>query len=642
MPAKPAAPRWPSDADPVFVAFCEAGLWSGLGKSALTHVPTAGITRPGLITKDALLRIPRVAGSRAERLISAWIAAAPEYELAQLIVPAGISAYAVPGLIDALGDAAATVLEDDPWRIVGVRGIDVAQADAVARSLFGGFDRTDPRRARALVGESLREDNNNGHTITPLDDVRDSLRTWGISDADLACQASVDDGLVVHRQLDGHDALSLRVLADDERSIARDIARLTKSARSWGTAASLKKLSKGLDDAQRRAVELVRTEGVSILTGGPGTGKSRTVGALVELAEKHSQHIVLAAPTGRAAKRLAELTGMEAMTIHRLLGAQGKEGGFRLGRDEPIEADVVVIDEASMVDVRLAAALLAACDDGTHLMVVGDEAQLPSIGPGRVLADLIDSHVVPVTYLETLYRQAAGGQIAKLAAAVRKGELPPVEIDESKEVVIVATSGSGQAAHRTVQLVTDSIPRALGIETSEIQVVTPVHRGAAGTKELNYALKQKLNPGPGAVSGFDVGDRVIATANYLDASPTGYANGEVGVISRLSDKGVTVQFASGSADVTGKALRDLVHGWAITVHRAQGSEWQAVVVVAPPEAGRLMSRSLIYTAFTRAQKHLSIVRTPGPALAYAVRERALRPRRTTLAERLREVMPTRP
>ena len=203
-------------------------------------------------------------------------------------------------------------------------------------------------------------------------------------------------------------------------------------------------------------------------------------------------------------------------------------------------------------------------------------------------------------------------------------------------MVVVAARGSGEAAHRVVQLVTDSIPRALGIAAEQVQVVTPVHRSAAGTQALNAALKATLNPGTGKRR-FDPGDRVVATANHLEAEPVGYANGEVGVVEDVdADGAVTVAFASGPAQVRGKALGDLLHGWAITVHRAQGSEFPAVVVVLPPEAGGLMSRPLVYTALTRAQRHLSVVHAAGPAVARAVRLVGALPRRPRLVPLLRD------
>ena len=443
-----------------------------------------------------------------------------------------------------------------------------------------------------------------------------------------------------------------------------------------------------LDDRQRAAVEAVADHGVSVLTGGPGTGKSRTVAAVVSLAAERGLRVALAAPTGRAAKRLEELAGAPATTLHRLLGAQGRgmprsgaadaadglfadagspgpggsgaDGGgfpgtaspggpggpgvgpgvagsepggregswvFARGEEWPLDADLVVVDESSMLDVELAAALVEACADGTRLLLVGDPAQLPSIGPGRVLADIIDSGAVPVTELTTLYRQRDGGTIAKLATAVRGGDLPAVDSPE-REVVIVTARGSAEAAHRVVQLVTDSIPRALGIAAEEVQVVTPVHKGPAGTIELNRALKARLNPGPGAHRGFDPGDRVVAIANHADE---GFANGEVGTVTSTDGEGLTVSFSGLPVTVPFKLLGDLRHGWALTVHRAQGSEWPAVVAVFPAEASGMLSRPLVYTALTRAQQHLSVVHGAGPALARAVRTIGERPRETRLA-----------
>jgi exodeoxyribonuclease V alpha subunit len=221
--------------------------------------------------------------------------------------------------------------------------------------------------------------------------------------------------------------------------------------------------------------------------------------------------------------------------------------GFDHDESNPIEAQLVVVDEASMLDVELAAALLSALKDQTHLVIVGDPAQLPSIGPGRVLGDLIDSGVIPVTELKTLYRQTEGGAIARLATAVREGELVAVS-DPDHEVVIVPARGSEDGARRVVQLVTDSIPRVFSTTPDQLQVVTPVHKGPAGTQALNRALKAVLNPGRGAVRGFDTGDRVVATANHLDAEPTGYANGEVGTVVSTGDNSIRVAFTTCCTD----------------------------------------------------------------------------------------------
>jgi exodeoxyribonuclease V alpha subunit len=642
-----AAPSSPAG-DPVFAAFCAAGLWPGLGRRTAAELPGAGITTPDDVTADRLMKLPRVGRQRAERLFSSFLAAQPTYEVVGILVGAGLEAKLAAGVADALGPDAARRLRDDPWTLLALNGVTLRDADRLAIAVLSGADRQDSRRGRAIVGLTLRTATRDGHTVLPADLVVAALRAEGIADPAAAVVAAVESGEVLeHEPPEPEDpeaesdpalrTLSLARYGMAEEAVAEGVARLLASAERIADPASVRTVAKGLDKAQQDAVAQVLGAGVSLLTGGPGTGKSRTVAAVVKLLRAKGTDVALAAPTGRAAKRLEELTDHPAVTVHRLLGAQGTTGGFARNEEWPLDADVVVVDEASMLDVELTAALLEACPDGTHLLFVGDPAQLPSIGPGHVLGDLIDSGVVPVTELTTLYRQAEGGAIARLATAVRGGELPPVDSPD-REVVVVPATGSAEAARRVVQLVTDSIPRALGIDPGSVQVVTPVHRGPAGTIELNKALKAQLNPGEGTVWGFDAGDRVVATANHLELEPTGFANGEVGVVTKTGDGTLDVAFASGPVTVTGKAMSDLRHGWAITVHRAQGSEWPGVVVVVPPEAGGMLSRPLIYTALTRAQNHLSIVHASGAALARAVHDVDVRPRRTRLAQLLAETI----
>jgi exodeoxyribonuclease V alpha subunit len=639
--------------DAVFTAFCAAGLWPGLGKRAAAELPAAGITSPDDVTADRLLKLPRVGRQRAERLFSGFLAAQPTYEVVALLVGAGLEAKLAATAADALGTDAARRLRDDPWALLALPGVTLTDADRLAIAVLPGADRQDTRRGRAIVAMTLRTATRDGHTVLPADLVVAALRAEQVADPVAAIVAAVESGDVLEHEppepeideeadldeLPEPDpalrTLSLARYGMAEEAVAENVARLAATAERIADPAAVRSVAKGLDEAQKKAVAQVLGAGVSLLTGGPGTGKSRTVAAVVSLLRAKGSEVALAAPTGRAAKRLEELTDHPAVTVHRLLGAQGTSGGFARNEEWPLDADVVVVDEASMLDVELTAALLEACPDGTHLLLVGDPAQLPSIGPGHVLGDLIDSGVVPVVELTTLYRQAEGGAIARLANAVRGGELPPVDSPD-REVVVVPAAGSAEAAKRVVQLVTDSIPRALGIDPATVQVVTPVHRGPAGTIELNKALKAKLNPGDGTVWGFDVGDRVVATANHLDLEPIGFANGEVGVVTGTGDGTLDVDFASGPVTVSGSAMSDLRHGWAITVHRAQGSEWAGVVVVLPPEAGGMLSRPLVYTALTRAQRHLSIVHASGAALARAVSQVDVRPRRTRLARLLAE------
>lgn len=625
-----------SDAPDVFVEFCTAGLWPGVGPALAKSLAAAGISRAGQVSVAALAALPGVTAKRADRLFTAWIGASHTYQLAELLIPQEIPVRWCARLVDALGDDAAVRLAADPWLLLVLPDASVGQADRLARDADPRVDRDDPRRARALVDHVLTRFARQGHTWAPLDLVAQSLRPFGVEAGAAVAGAEREALVIALTGPDGHPGVARATLDRAETAVAAHLIRLARSATALAGRRAVAGTVTGLDEVQAGAVSMAAAHGVSVLTGGPGTGKSRTVEAIVALCAKVGATAALAAPTGRAAKRLEELAGHPATTIHKLLGAWRRpngpgsgSAGFDRGADNPIEADLLVIDEASMLDIELGAALLAAVADGTHLVLVGDPAQLPPIGPGRLLGDVLDSARIPVTELLRLYRQSEGGAIARLATAVRGGELAAVSGNDH-EVVLVPCRGGEDAARRVTQLVTDSIPRVFGSSGDALQVVTPVHRGPAGTQALNRVLKAELNPGRGAVRGFDPGDRVVATANHPEAEPVGFANGEVGTVLRAGDNSLEIAFAAGTTKVSGKMLGDLLHGWAITVHRAQGSEWDAVVAVLPPEAGAMLSRPLVYTAFTRARRHLSIVHAAGPLLARAVREVGAEPRRTRL------------
>lgn len=631
-PLAEAAARLP--AGRVLSEFCAANLWPGVGDTTAARIADAGITGPSDVTAERLAKIDGVAEKRAEKLAAAFAGVMPAYEVAEMFVPARVPARFAAPAVRELGAGAADRLRADPWLFLSVPAVRPDQADYFARQVLGpAADPADPRRGAALVCHLLARAARDGHTAQPAAAIVSGLAQFNVGDARAAVTAALDAGTVRLDESGERPLLTLSRYADAEETVASGIARLVAESEPLSDEEAVAAASEGLDDTQRHAVLAAAAYGVSVLTGGPGTGKSRTVAAIVELTRSQGLDVALAAPTGRAAKRLEELTGASASTLHRLLGAQGMTGEFSRGPDWPVEAELIVVDEASMLDAELCAALLDACAEGSHLLLVGDPAQLPSIGAGRVLADIIASKTVPVTELTTLYRQRDGGDIAKLATAVRGGDLIAVDSPE-REVVIVPARAAAEAAHRVVQLVTDSIPRALNIAPDDIQVVTPVHKGPAGTRELNRALKEKLNPGAGEHGGFDVGDRVVATANHVDE---GFANGEVGFVTGTDNEGgLLVTFTAGQVQVRRKFLGDLLHGWALTVHRAQGSEWAAVVGVFPGEAAGMLSRPLVYTALTRARHHLSVVHAAGQALARAVRTVGERPRQTRLVPLLEE------
>lgn len=614
----------------VFSAFALSGLWPGLGKTAAQVMLQARINSPDDVTVENFLAIPGNSRRRAERLVSAFHQAQRLYKVAEELIIAGCEPKAAAIAINFYGSNASAIIGNDPWSLLACGALDVATADRFALYKLDDILPDDPRRGRALVQWALRQGARAGSTALPRATVAQALERNQFPNVDSAVTGAIEEGLVI----DYDDFLALENFAFAEESIALGLARVDEAASKLCQPEAIKAVADGLDPEQIAGILQLASHGVSILTGGPGTGKSRTVRAIVELCDQLDLEIALAAPTGRAAKRLEELTGLEAVTLHRLLAAQGTTGTFARGESWPLDVQVLVVDEASMIDVELAAALVVAIPDGAHLLLVGDPAQLPSIGPGQFLKDLIDSAAFPVTELVTLHRQEHGGAIARLATAVRRGEFPVVT-NEDKEVFVVSTINSEECAHRVVQLVTDSIPRALSIPPSDIQVLTPIHRGRAGTSALNEALKSALNPGPGQVFGYDIGDRVVATANHLD---DGFANGEVGTVTELKGRNaLRVDFGQGPCEVPNKDLIDLKHGWAVTIHRSQGSEWPAVVVVLPSEAGTMLNRPLIYTALTRAQRHLSIVYAGNPGIiANAIASLTERPRSSRLCQLVKE------
>ncbi|WP_157431226.1 AAA family ATPase, partial [Actinomadura hibisca] len=353
--------------------------------------------------------------------------------------------------------------------------------------------------------------------------------------------------------------------------------------------------------------------------------------------------VAVAAPTARAAADLAALAAdgghevpAETVTsLHRLLEPQdaavAAPGAVVFGRGEqqPFDLDLVIVPDAAGLDVELAAVLVEACPDGAHLVLGGETGALPPAGPGRVLDDLEASETVPVVELDPA---GPGGPLETLLAAVRGGELVAVEAPD-REVVVVPATSPGEAVHRAVQLVTDSIPRALGIEAQDVVVVAAAAGGEAGATVLNAALKERLNPGPGAFGGFDVGDRVVVAAP-LPQAPVG----EPGTVTGADAAGLAVEFASGTATVAPADAARLRHGWAVPVALGRGTRWPGVVAVpaAEPEAGAVLSRPLAVTAFGMARRHLSVVQAAGPALARAVRETGAPERRTRLARLVKQ------
>ena len=640
-----------------------AGLRAFLTSERFAHVPPAAITTilaacgasAGETIEAGVDRIVDVAGISAEDATAvhdAWQAGLAMARLVRLVEGSGWPMDAVRSAHARFGADVVDVAREDPYLLLLAERVRFAHVDRLAERL--GVPRDDPRRLTAgavtAVRAARRQD---GHQHLPRREAVAAAVTLLGVDAMLAVDGldrAVARGRLVSDTVGDVDVVAVPSARDDEVALATGLIRLLRRARPVpglsGDAADAEVdaevdavgvVGVVLTSDQRAAVDVVADAGVSVLTGGPGTGKSTTVRELVTRARAGGANVALAAPTGRAAKRLEELTDHPATTIHRLLEARPDEdeGGFRFrfGPTEQLPHDLVVIDETSMCDTWLAARLVEAVPDGAHLVLVGDADQLPSVGSGDVLRDLVRCGAVPAVALEEIHRQAAGSRIVTLARGILAGD--PGELRGVDGDVFVAEEPERDAiAARVVRTVAERAPEHFGVGVDEVQVLAPVYRGPNGVDTLNAALKDALNPGRGraSVAGLHVGDRVMQTRNDPELD---VANGDVGTVVDVSvgDGSVRIAYPRGEVTHPRDRVRDLVPAWAITVHKSQGGEWPVVVLVLDPAHRTMLWRNLVYTAVTRASRALILVGRADALRTAAAQDRMSR-RNTGLGERL--------
>ncbi|WP_245666931.1 helix-hairpin-helix domain-containing protein [Actinomadura latina] len=561
--------------------------------------------------------------------------------LSELLAAAGAPAALAAGAAARLGPDAAGQLRADPWRLLRVPGVRPPQADHFARTVLGpDAGPGDVRRGRALVLHLLTEAARGGHTVTPAAEVMSALERAGVPDPRGAVEAALDEAEVLSLTEEpefGEESFEEDAEPDEpeemlgaarwalaEEAAAEAFQRLTLTAAPLLDDAAVKGLRDGLPEDRSLALTAALRTGVSILRGAPG-GLAAAVAGIAGAAAGEGLRTAVAAPTDRAAADLAAPEGVTVTSLHRLLEPRddpaAAPGAVVYGRGErnPLDLDLVIVTGAAALDVELCAVLGEACPDGAHLVLCAGPGDAPPAGPGRPLDDLEASETVPVVALDAA---PPSDPLGALTEAVRGGELAAVDAP-GREVVIVPAADPGEAVHRAVQLVTDSIPRALGIPAGDVLVVAPAAGGPAGAGALNAALKARLNPGPGAFGGMDPGDRVVVAAPLPQA-----AVGETGVVTGGGPHGLDVEFPAGPAVVAPADASRLRHGWAVPVARARGTRRPAVVAVMTAEG---LSRPLVATAFGLARRHLSVVQAAGPALARAVREDGAPPRRTRLA-----------
>lgn len=544
----------------------------------------------------------------------------PPAALVELFSGTGVPVSHVAACAARLGERAAERLRADPWELLLVPGVRPEQADHFARQILGAEAKPDDeRRGRALVVYLMSAAARQGHTALPAKAIAERLLPLKVSDPVHAIMDALDEALIVGMTEEPEESFDEAEGAEPQELLALAPYAMAEEAAAEG----FMRLTATVEPLPEAPV----SEGLTLLSGPASDEAALTIAAK---AAESGLRTVVVTPTERRAADLWK--GQQAVSLRRLLEAVETPGGgivFGRGEQRPLEAEVVVLTDANALDVEDAAALVEACADGTRLVLAGDTAELASSGPGQVFADLVASHAVPV-----VRTQSAGpdveGPIELLLGAVREGELAQVDAP-GREVVVVPAGTPAEAVHRVVQLVTDSIPRAIGIPADEVQVVAPAQLGEAGTTALNKALKDRLNAGPGRYAGFDPGDRVITVAALA-----GVPAGETGVIRAGGPEGLQVEFSGRTtATVTPAQAIRLRHGWAITVQEAVGTRWPAVVAVFTEESAALLSRPLVATAIGRAQRHLSIVHAAGPELAKAVAEVPGRPRQTRLAALLR-------
>ena len=643
--------RLPEDAEEL-ISYLGSGICKGLGPATARRL----VERFGAETADVISSQPEklslIKGITARRAMEISESFRRHMGLRRLM--AFLAQYGLPPVLairlrQIYGDGALDAIRRDPYLLsADAGGLPFSAADEIAMSM--GFSARSPERLRSALLFELSHNEGNGHVFLPRPKLlAATAQLLGDEDGvEEALDTLIDEGKVFSETVANVEACYLLRLHEAEDYACRKLTNLLSatadvSSRAGRTVDEIE-AAQGITYAplQRKAVELAAEHGVLILTGGPGTGKTTTVRGIVSLFERMGLAIVLAAPTGRAAQRLGELTGREAQTVHRLLGMSWNEAThevtFTKGEKEPLEADAVIVDEMSMVDLPLFAALLRALRPGTRLVMVGDADQLPSVGPGNVFSDLIRSGKVETVFLREVFRQAERSAIIRNAHAVNAGEPPRLQNDQG-DFYFLCRRDAQRAVSTVVELCRSRLPEKMGIPVSDIQVLTPTRKGPAGTENLNRLLQEALNPAkPGQPEIrwgeriFRPGDRVMQTRNDYDilwekedgTVGSGVFNGDVGHVQAIDPAGewLAILYEDRKALYSLEMLSEIDLAYAQTVHKAQGSEYPCVVLCAMPSAPGLMVRGVLYTALTRARELLILVGDDA-----AVREMAANDRR---------------
>ena len=600
---------------------------------------------------DRLREVDGIGPVRAQRISAAWAEQKIVREIMVFLHSHGVGTARAVRIYKTYGADAVQVMTENPYRLArDIRGIGFKTADAIAMKL--GIEKTAMIRLRAGISYALTEAMDEGHCGLPNEELVTLAVELLVVDKGLvltAMELELKDGTVIADSIGETACIFLGGLYKAEQVIAGRLLRLANGKLPWPHIDPAKalpwieqKTDLSLAESQVAAVRLALVSKVLIITGGPGVGKTTIVKSILRILSAKGVNLLLCAPTGRAAKRMTEATGFEAKTIHRLLEVDPKGGGFKRGTDNPLDCDLLIIDETSMVDVLLMQALLKAAPDDAALLIVGDIDQLPSVGPGQVLADIIASGVVPVVRLTEIFRQAAKSQIITSAHRINQGSIPDLAKPEGdSDFYFVQADDPESAVPRIINLVKTRIPQRFGLDPiRDIQVLCPMNRGGVGARSLNIELQAALNPaGARKVERFGwtfaPGDKVMQIENDYDKE---VYNGDIGYIDNVDpDAGeLTASFDGRSVTFGFSELDTLVPAYAATIHKSQGSEYPAVVIPIMTQHYTMLQRNLLYTGVTRG-KRLVVLVGQKKAVAIAVKNVSGRRRWSKLNEWLAQI-----
>jgi len=633
-------------------------LFSGMVKGVGPHVAkvlvrTYGVEVFTVIEEhpERLLELPGIGRKRQQQIVGGWAEQKAVKKIMLFLHSHGVSTARTIRIYRTYGDDAIAVVSANPYRLIlDIPGIGFRTADQIARNI--GIAPDSPLRARSGIGYTLQELSLEGHCRVPESMLLAACKRLLNIPAPVleeALRQELSIGTII--AVEDHDGKSyyLVSLFRAETGVAKSIRRIMEGTLPWGSLdpetlipEAEKQAAIVLSESQRNAVALALSNKVMVITGGPGVGKTTLINTILKILGGEQLNVLLCAPTGRAAKRLSEATGMEAKTIHRLLEFDPHTNDFRRGSSYPLEADLVIVDEVSMIDVVLMNQLLTAVSSRSALVFVGDVDQLPPVGPGFVLADMINSGALPLVRLTEIFRQAESSMIIVNAHRINRGEftIPAYHPATSSETglsdfYVVSSESTADIQRRLLLVVADRIPERFGMDPlRDIQVLTPMNKGPLGTKALNTLLQHRLNPH--AVrkivryeTTYAEGDKVIQVVNNYEKE---VFNGDIGCIAMVDEEESRLSVLYDSREVFYEfgEMDDIALAYAITIHKSQGSEYPAVVIPLAMQHYSLLERNLVYTAVTRAKKLVMVIGDP-KALSTAIANKRSSQRMTGLA-----------